>query len=156
MGISNPADTTTSIGSVTGASASTVYDGGGTTNALQVAVTETALVALGTQPAEILLSEPVSKIRLFMANTTASQSCSICIGQFDDSDNLLDVTEQDIPITDQTFDTDQDAWGLDTGTDIGAKQPLTVLFKRNTGVSYLKVWVSISLGGTWYTRYQLG
>ena len=139
---------------------STLYDGGGTTNALQTAALESTLAGLTTAPADIKLNGDWNLIRVWLANTTATKTCTLCVGQFDKDGNLVEVTESSVTSTDQTFDTDQDAWGLTTGTNVAAKPPLTVAFKRHSeygaaAVPVLKLWVSATNGGAWYARYQL-
>jgi len=134
---------------------STLYDGGDTNNALQLAVNETAVVALTTAPDDFDLDVSVNAIRVFLMNTTGGQAGKLAVGQYNADGDLLEVYEQSFAVTDQDFDTDQDAWGLTAGTDKAAKQPVSISFKRHDETATLRLWMSDSDGGTWYVRYQL-
>jgi hypothetical protein len=139
----------------TAVSASVLYDGQANADKrLALAATETAFDALGTTPDEIALTGDVNAIRCFMSSTTQSDSGRLCVGQFDASDNLLEVLEVDVVAQDITFKPSDDTWGLSVG-DTFAKNPIVAYFKRNDATSYLKLWMSNYGTGPWYLRYQL-
>ncbi len=135
------------------------YAGGGATNSnLQVAANQTALAALGTAPADIALAASVNSLAVWLMNTTAGQGGLLCVGQFDADGNLLRIDEPTVAAADQTFATDQKAWGvpaLTAGTDKKAKPPVVPTFRRHAATAKLRLWMSQSDGGVWHARYQL-
>ena len=137
-----------------GEHASVLYNGGGTSNALQSAVSWTAYAALLTKP-QVISTGRFNRIDVWLMNTTASQSCTLVTmecGATPAAATVKRVTETSVATTDQAFSTDQNAWGLTAGTDIAAKavQRITI-----TPGMKLVMFVSASLGGAWYARYQL-
>lgn len=128
-----------------------VYDGGGTANALQTTADEDALVALGTAPA-IIQNVSSNTLRVWLMNTTASQSCTLCAVCKDSSGNVVEVVETAFVTTDQTFETDQDRWDLTTGTVKAAKAPTSITVPPGSNI---QLTVSATLGGVWYAAYLL-
>lgn len=139
------------MGLFAAATPNAVYDGGGTDNALQV-FTTTALMIAGADP-EVIDIGVHNELDIWLMNTTASQSCTLVVAEFSAATptaaTLTRVTEVAVGTGDQTFTSDQVAWGLTTGTEKAAKAPVQV---RVTPGRYAVVFCSAALGGTFYAR----
>jgi hypothetical protein len=134
--------------------ASTVYDGGGTGNALQT-FTTTALMIAGAHP-DVIDIGPYNELDIWLMNSTASQSCTLVVAEFSAATptaaTLTKVTETAVPTTDQAFTSDRAAWGLVTGTEYPAKAPVQV---RVTPGRYAVIFCQATNGGTFYARVGL-
>lgn len=144
----------------TDVSAWAVYDGNtGTGSALQTAADANALGLLTNAPGNITITNATTGIaanavRVWLMNTTASQSCTLCVGQFTSAGVLQEVTETTIPTTNLGTASNQNLWGLTAGTYKAPKAPVVVTFTRHATTSVVRLWVQTSLGGAWYARYQ--
>ena len=107
---------------------SLLYDGGGTSNALQTFTTSATLVAATLDTVRI--SGPIAALRIDLLASAAGKGCVLAITEFrDDSpavSEILSVREVAIPATDQTMTVDRASWGLTTATEIYAKAAVVV------------------------------
>ncbi len=129
-----------------------LYDGGGTSKALQTFTTSATLVAAALE--SLRISQPIVALRIELLASAASKGCVLAITEFADDtpavDKIRSVREVTIPATDQTMTVDRAAWGLTTGTEIyvkaGAVVPVTP--GRNVTISCASTDGSVS----WYAR----
>ena len=135
---------------ILGKNQSVVYDGGGTVNALQTKTTSATLVASG---ANVLSMGGSTVLEVWLANSTVSQSGTLLVGEFSGDPptvaNEIRKREVAISATDQTATTDRAIWGLRTGTEYAAKNPMRIPVKAG---SLVMLAVSATDGGTWYAR----
>ncbi len=134
---------------------SLIYDGGGTTNALQVATDLDAFIALGTQPTAIFTGNNTG-IELFMSGA-ANDATAVAVVLNHEVElvalgTLISAQEASISTPDMAFQVDRSVWGLAATTDHEPKKLLHFPVAQQT-------WVSICLqnaGATaWYLKYRL-
>jgi len=127
-----------------------VYDGGGASSALQVDATAADLVAGG---AEVLHRAGSDVLDVWLMNTTAGQGGTLVVAEFSAATptvaTMIRSTEVTIPAAEQTGTVDQAAFGLTTGTEKNAKDPLRVAV---TPGSYILIALAAADGGTFYAR----
>jgi len=132
---------------------SSLYDGGGTSKALQAKTTGALLVASGAEVIDVGYNNVID---VWLCNSTASQSCTLRVAEFSAETPTVATQIRDIEVsvttTDQTATVDRAAFGLTTGTEYAPKAIQSVSV---TPGSYVMIALSASSGGTWYARYQL-
>jgi len=132
---------------------STLYDGGGTSNALQVDADTDAIIASG---AAVIDAGGANAIDVWLSNPTATQNATFYVAEFSAATptaiTCIRITEVAIPDTDRTVKIDRANWGLTVATDHYVKMPVRVAI---TPGSYLMMGAIASEGGTWYARYSL-
>jgi hypothetical protein len=127
------------------------YGTNATTPALQTKATSALLIASG---AEVLATGQSDVLEVSLVNSTAAQSGKLIVAEFSEpvptvANMIAPPRENDISATDQTGTTDRVLWGLTTGTEYAAKQPIRLQVTRN---HYAMIAVSSTTGGTWYAR----
>ncbi len=150
----NPQDRTQfALDKITQDIASTLYDGGGTANALEVDVDTDTIIASG---AAVIDAGGANAIDVWLSNPTATQNATFYIAEFSASTptatTCIRVTEVTVPDADRTLVIDRANWGLTAATDHYVKLPVRVAI---TPGSYLMMGMAASEGGTWYARYTL-
>jgi len=134
-----------------------VYDGGGTNNALQTDTTAAAVVASG---AEVLNASGANYIRVYMGNTTQSQSGTLLVSCFTSGDadtapttaQLENTIEQTLGSTSNTATVDSAPFTGTAGTTVYVLDPLLIYIGTANRVMLN---MAASGGGTWYARYEL-
>ena len=132
---------------------STLYNGGGTNNALQVDTDTTGIVAGG---AAVIDCQNAHFIEIWLQNATAVQNATLCVSEYSAATptiaTAIKATEYSVPDADLATAFDSASVGLTTGTVHYAKAPITVAVTPSC-------WAMISLqaaeGGTFYARYIL-
>jgi len=131
---------------------SLLYDGGGTSNALQTLTTSATLVAAALDLVRI--SGPIAALRIDLLASAAAKGCVLTVTEFRDEspavNEVLSVREVAIPATDHTMTVDRASWGLTTGTEIYAKPAVVVPVTpgRHVTISCASTDGSVS----WYAR----
>ena len=132
---------------------STLYDGGGTANALEVDTDTDGIVASG---AAVIDAGGANAIDVWLSNTTVTQNATFYIAEFSASTptavTCIRITEVAIPDADRTLLADRANWGLTAATDHYVKLPVRIAI---TPGSYLMMGMAASEGGTWYARYTM-
>ena len=131
--------------------ASTLYGGGGTSNALLTNKTTSAVAA-----ATVITVGEYDTLHLMLTNPTASQSVKLIVTAYSASTPSIStqIFEREVVIgtTDLSATVDRAMVGLTTGTEHYTKPPVAVAVPRG---SYVVVASNNSSGGTWYARYYL-
>ncbi len=133
---------------------SLIYDGGGTTNALQVAADLDAVIALGTQATAIFTGNHTG-IELFLSGAANDATAVVVMLNHEVElialDTLISAQEASISTPDMAFQVDRSVWGLAATTDHEPKKLLHFPCATDT-------WVSFCLqdaGATaWYMKYR--
>lgn len=128
---------------------STLYNGGGTANALITTKTTSAVAA-----AEVLTVGEWDTLHLMLTNPTAGSSLKVIVTAYSAATPTIatQIFEREIVVgtTDLSATVDRAMVGLTTGTEHYTKAPISVSVPRG---SYVVVASNTSSGGTWYARY---
>ena len=134
---------------------SQVYDGGGTTNALQEAANLDAVIALGTQPTAIATGNHTG-IELFMSVAADDKSpVVVCINHSTATislSNIVHIQEDVVSAADMAFAVDRSVWGLAATTD---HEPKRLVYFPCAPNSYVSIVCQSLDGSAVYARYRL-
>jgi len=131
----------------------TLYDGGGTTNALQTDATGANVVASG---ADVIKVGGATCIEIFMMSETASDTGNLLVSEFRDEKtptvaNCSKVTEIDVG-TDLGATVDRAIWGLTTATE---RKPKPVKYVQVTPGSLIMLNMQSVGTGPYYVVFTL-
>ena len=134
---------------------SVLYNGGGTSNALQAAADLDAVIALSTQPTSIATGDNTG-IELFLSGAADDKTpVVVCINHTASAITLttiVHIQEDAVTIADMAFKVDRSVWGLTATTD---HEPKRLVYFPCAPDSYVSI-VCQSLDTTaFYARYRL-
>lgn len=136
-------------------SVSQIYDGGGTTNALQAAADLDAVIALGTQPTAIFTGNHTG-IELFLSVADDNKSpIIVCINHSTAAialDNIIHIQEDVVSEPDMAFKVDRSIWGLAATTDY---EPKRLLYFPCASDSYVSIVAQSLDSSAVYCKYRL-
>ncbi|MAH51463.1 hypothetical protein CMI37_36950 [Candidatus Pacearchaeota archaeon] len=134
---------------------SVLYDGGGTSNALQVAADLDAVIALGTQPTSIATGNHTG-IELFLSAADDDKTpVVVCINHTASTitlSTIVHIQEDSVSMADMAFKVDRSVWELTAGTD---HEPKRLVYFPCAPNSYVSVVLQSADTSTWYARYRL-
>ena len=134
---------------------SVIYDGGGTTNALQAAVDLDAVIALGTQPTAIPTGNNTG-IELFLSVAADDKSpVVVCINHTAAAITLgtiVHIQEDTVSVADMAFKVDRSVWGLTAATD---HEPKRLVYFPCAPDSYVSIVAQSLDSSAVYCRYRL-
>jgi len=136
-------------------SVSQIYDGKGTTNALQVALDLDAAINLVTQPTAISTGN-FTGIELFLSVAADDKSpVIVCINHSSAAialDNIIHIQEDVVSAADMAFKVDRSIWGLAATTDY---EPKRLVYFPCAPNSYVSIVAQSVDGSAVYCRYRL-
>ena len=134
---------------------SILYDGGGTTNALQVAADLDAVIALATQPTLIATGNHTG-IELFLSGAVDDKTpLVVCINHSSDPislTNIIHIQEDSVSAADMAFAVDRSIWGLAATVD---HEPKRLVYFPCAPDSYVSIVLQSADTTVWYLRYRL-
>lgn len=134
---------------------SVLYDGGGTTNALQAAVDLDAVIALATQPTAIATGNNTG-IELFMSVAADDKSPVVVSINHTAAaislSTIVHIQEDTVSAADMAFKVDRSIWGLAATTD---HEPKRLVYFPCAPDSYVSIVCQSLDGSAVYCKYRL-
>ena len=134
----------------------TLYDGGGTSNALQVDTTGATRVA---STAVLIDTTGYECVDVWLMNETASATATLYCAEYSQNKGdtpavIKEIRKQEIviPAAEQAGTVDRAAWGLTTGTERAPKAPVRFIIKPGSAVM---IGLQAASTGTFYARVAL-